>query len=268
MKLLLTGKPGSGKTTALINFLKQVPDKTGFWTQEVRENGDRVAFELVSSGGPKTILARVDFEGPVVGRFKVDLDSLNRFLGELPRANSSGVLYIDEIGPMELYSQDFRRLVREYFELPNFFVGTIKISHPDELIKEALARKDALLIEVTNDNRQEIGEVLSSVASSLGSLTILSRPKEAKVIDLAASYLKNHQYIQLNKLFNNAVKYALDRVTQSDQGYLVHGNHKDHLVKHQGLAFSCDCDVFNGRGIYRGQAGECSHVQAVRLNDG
>jgi nucleoside-triphosphatase THEP1 len=45
--LLLTGPPGSGKTTVVQRLLERLHDRrlAGFYTQELRERGKRVGFE-------------------------------------------------------------------------------------------------------------------------------------------------------------------------------------------------------------------------------
>jgi len=49
MNILITGLPQSGKTTLLKSLLKNHPQKTGFFTHEMRENGTRTGFEIETS---------------------------------------------------------------------------------------------------------------------------------------------------------------------------------------------------------------------------
>ena len=75
--LLLTGPPGSGKTTALrraTDALRGARRLAGFYTEEIREGGVRQGFRAVTLDGDTYELARVDFRGPArVGRYGVDL---------------------------------------------------------------------------------------------------------------------------------------------------------------------------------------------------
>lgn len=266
MRLLLTGEPGSGKTTALINFIDNIPNKTGFWTEEIREAGQRVAFELVSSKGIRTTLARVGFDGPKVGRYGVDIKALEEFLASLPQPGPEDLLYIDEIAPMELVSEKFKNLVREYLSLSNHYAGTIKVKFDDELINEVITSTNVLLIKVTKENREDIGKLLSGIACSLPTLANLDEKKEVAVINLATGYLDNNQYTQVNKLFKNALEYLVKgRVEKNEDDYRVRGNHASHRVTKVYNGWTCDCDLFNGRGPYEGHAGECSHIQAIKL---
>ena len=73
--VLLTGPPGCGKTTVVRRVVQALGGLrlAGFYTQEVRERGQRVGFEIVGLGGQRCLLAQVDWHAPLrVGRYGVD----------------------------------------------------------------------------------------------------------------------------------------------------------------------------------------------------
>jgi hypothetical protein len=87
------------------------------------------------------------------------------------------------------------------------------------------------------------------------------------VTEMARKYAESSQYTQLKKLFKNAIKYAAEnRVNQTGaESFRVRGNTLTHEVTKKNDVWTCDCDLFNGKGDFVGEAGECSHIQAVEL---
>ena len=74
--LLITGNPGVGKTTVLVWLAKNLAEyhPVGFITREIREEGVRKGFVLVSCSGQKRVLAHVDISSRArVGKYKIDL---------------------------------------------------------------------------------------------------------------------------------------------------------------------------------------------------
>lgn len=119
-QILLTGRPGCGKTTVIQRAVDLIgPDRcAGFYTEEVRDGGRRVGFDVVTLDGRRGPLARAGARGPRVSRYGVDLASFEELGVEtLERALEAGgrVLVVDEIGKMELFSQRFTALVDRLF---------------------------------------------------------------------------------------------------------------------------------------------------------
>ncbi|HLC01232.1 MAG TPA: nucleoside-triphosphatase, partial [Candidatus Bathyarchaeia archaeon] len=81
--LFITGSPGVGKTTVLtkiINILKEKGYNVGgMISNEVREGGTRVGFEILDLSNQKRgWLAHVNQKiGPMVGKYRVNLENLN-----------------------------------------------------------------------------------------------------------------------------------------------------------------------------------------------
>jgi hypothetical protein len=88
------------------------------------------------------------------------------------------------------------------------------------------------------------------------------------IVEMGGAYLGDGNYTYFKKLFKNAVPYIAEgRIRRLDDGgFLVEGNTNDHhvTVADEG-AMACDCDLFNGRGKFEGQEGECSHIQTATL---
>ncbi|MDY6835677.1 MAG: NTPase [Chloroflexota bacterium] len=131
----LTGSPGVGKTTLIKKAIATVGFKAGgFYTQEIREHGTRLGFEIITLDGQRVILAHMGFASPYrVGKYGVDIQNLNNVgVAALRKAiEDSDVVVVDEVGKMELFSDAFRSAVLEAAASGKKVIGTIMLaSHP------------------------------------------------------------------------------------------------------------------------------------------
>jgi nucleoside-triphosphatase THEP1 len=267
MKILLTGRPKSGKSTMLAQLLSGIEPKHGLFSPEVREREVRIGFDLQDERGKSAILSRTDKPtGYPVGRYFVDLSSLESFIEHLFVYTPEQLLFIDEIGQMQLYSDRFMDLVRDFIDSPNDFIGTISQVFDHPFIEDLKKREDILFCTVTPENRDALSVVLAEALRHRALFNRLPRQTQQAVLDLAQSYLSNNQYLSLRKLFKNAVPYvAANKVQKQKDGFIVQGITASHEVHLQGDHMICDCDFFNGRGRFASKAGECSHIQSAKL---
>lgn len=128
---LLTGQPGTGKTSLIKQAIAEsVIGAGGFYTEEIRSQGTRVGFKLVTLDGIEAVLSHVDFLKRFrVGKYGVDIDVLNEVgVAALKKATSHcDLVVIDEIGRMELLSTEFREAVREIINSEKRTLGTIML---------------------------------------------------------------------------------------------------------------------------------------------
>jgi nucleoside-triphosphatase len=168
--LLLTGNPGIGKTTLMVSLAKALADyhPAGFVTREIREEGVRKGFLLVSCSGASQVLSHVDINSPLrVGKYKIDLPGFEQFLKEIHLAEDrTGLVMIDEIGKMECFSPLFRDSVLRILDFDRPFIATIgkKVTPFMEGIKK---RSDVKLVEVTFENREWIRDDLLAEATAM-----------------------------------------------------------------------------------------------------
>ena len=163
---LITGSPGVGKTTVLLKTVDALRAKSkvvgGMATREVRSAGSRIGFELMDlSSGRSGWLARVDQEqGPIVGRYRVNLEDINSLGASaiIQAVEKSDVVVIDEIGPMELLSQQFKQSVMKTFESSKPAVCTVHWNMKNQLVDETKRRVDAETFVVTYENRDRLHE--------------------------------------------------------------------------------------------------------------
>ncbi|MFX1605480.1 MAG: NTPase [Promethearchaeota archaeon] len=157
--ILLTGKPGSGKTTAIRKVVDQLnPNSTaGFWSREIREEGQRVGFAIETLSGRVGTLAHVNRKnGPKVSKYRVNITDIDSIVvPELKKARKSGrFIIIDEIAKMELFSNKFADEVRRCLDTKRV-IGTIQ-DRKLPFLDEVRTRTDVTLLELTISNRNRI----------------------------------------------------------------------------------------------------------------
>jgi len=165
-KILLTGRPGVGKTTLLIETIRELEGRGlkvgGMISREVRAGSVRLGFEISDlASGQKGWLAHVEQpEGPQIGKYRVNLKDLVEIgVNAINRAASDStisVIAIDEIGPMELYSDDFKTAVEKAVEAEKPLIGTIHYKARSTLIDRIRSRSDVKILEITHDNRSYV----------------------------------------------------------------------------------------------------------------
>ena len=170
--LLITGAPGTGKTTVLLKTVEALRidgyNVGGMVSREVRTEGSRVGFEILDLYTGKTgWLAHTDFkEGPRVGRYWVNMKDLNSIGAEaVEKANvTDDVVAIDEIGPMELFSGKFEKAIKSAVEGKKLVIATIHWKAAHRLVNEIKTRWDTETFLVTSENRENIPSIVVSLA--------------------------------------------------------------------------------------------------------
>lgn len=179
--LLLTGEPGIGKSTALQKVLAEVGPAVfaGFVADERRRDGERCGFDIAMLDGRRGTLASIESDSPIrVGganaagmpRYGVELEFLESVAmpellkvidGESPR-----IVVVDEIGPMQLYSDVFRSAIADLVESDVIVVGTIvlrSVPWTDQL----KARDNVETFLLTKQNRNSMASMMALYVRSL-----------------------------------------------------------------------------------------------------
>jgi nucleoside-triphosphatase len=162
-KILLTGRPGCGKTTLIQRVVNDLALRAGgFYTEEIRERGQRVGFKLITLDGKEALFADVKFKtSERLGKYGLDLTKLETVgVAAVREAVHAGrLVVIDEIGPMEIRSAPFRDAVNEAIDSDVPILATIvarSLPFTDAIKK----RPDVSVVEVRPENRQRlVGEI-------------------------------------------------------------------------------------------------------------
>jgi len=163
--ILISGLPGIGKTTLIKKLCQELKHKNpiGFYSEEIRNDGQRKGFQLIGLNGQRTLFAHILMESNFhIGKYKVDVDAFDKFLKSIDfMSHAGGIVIIDEIGKMECMSGNFVKLIWDILDSDNTVVATI--SHTDGGIKGRIKQRDDIVLYRMNlDNREKIhSEILN-----------------------------------------------------------------------------------------------------------
>jgi nucleoside-triphosphatase len=224
--VLITGLPGTGKSTQMKSLVASLKDKIGFLAKEIKNATGRVGFSIQVFNGTNFTLAHTSFFGEekTVSRYGVRVKNLELALDQIPETiDKESVVYIDEIGQMQLFSDRFKQRVEEFLNSENTFVATISSVYDHPFIKSVLERGDVILVTVTTDNRDNIGVFLRAIVRKIA---------------------RARRYRQEPERFN----------VQQDK-IVLQSEHGVRTIRYVDGKWSCDCDFFK-------QWGTCSHIIA------
>jgi len=160
---LLTGRPGTGKTSLIRQAVARIKGEVGgFYTEEIRNQGAREGFRLVTLDGQNAVLAHININSPYrVSKYGVNIDNLDKVgVHALQQAaEECDLIVIDEIGKMELFSSNFRRIVSQIIDSDKQVLGTIMLN-PNPWADAIKLKSRVKIVTVTRTNHPQILEKL------------------------------------------------------------------------------------------------------------
>ena len=165
MNILITGKPGIGKTTLIRKLIDSISlSKGGFYTEEIRKEKQRTGFSLTTLDGKGSTLASVKTRSPYrLGKYGVNIDSLETIGVESIRRAilNKELVIIDEIGKMELFSEKFKDIVLQALDTGRVIatIGKSSVGYIDGIKK----RKDVKLLEIDSQNRDALLDEIKKI---------------------------------------------------------------------------------------------------------
>ncbi|MCK5626537.1 NTPase [Candidatus Bathyarchaeota archaeon] len=161
--IMVTGMPGIGKTTLISNVVEIIKDRGylvgGMITQEIRDKQKRLGFEILDIyTGKKGILAHTSLKkGSKIGKYVVNAVDLDE-VGVAAITNSLNrpeidLVVVDETGPMEITSANFRKTVAMAIRGSKPFLGTVQFKLRNNFMKILDLTDLPKIIEITYENR-------------------------------------------------------------------------------------------------------------------
>ena len=159
-KILLTGLPGCGKTTAVMQIAAKLSHKKiiGFYTEEIRQNNVRKGFRWNRLDGSSGILAHVDIKSRFrVSKYGVDIEGFERSVVPMLdiEQGDAQLFIIDEIGKMECMSERFVGAVRDIFASDKSTLATVA-QKGSGFISEVKNLPGINIFTLTGNNRDRI----------------------------------------------------------------------------------------------------------------
>lgn len=164
--IFITGKPGCGKTNLIMEILKELNlDAGGFYTQEIREQGIRKGFKIITLDEKEGILAHVNIKSPYrVSKYKVNIKDLEEIgvKSILDALRENKIIVIDEVAKMELFSEKFEKAVITALDSKNKVLGTIMLK-PNPFCDEIKKRQDTKIFYLTKENKKTVKEEIEKL---------------------------------------------------------------------------------------------------------
>lgn len=239
MIYLITGKPNTGKSTAIHKIVDMLGRKrcSGLLAEEILENNERVGFSACGIQSNKKITMahkNIDKEHAVEA-FGVDLKALEELLDEeFSIGSSTRFIIVDEIGRMQVMSRKFMELLDRIADSNKNVVGTICYEDEIEYIKEFKNKDNVELVVLDENNRDDIP------------LEIVSK-------------LNRNDALYLSKI-ELAKKYASEseRYKYYDDKVILKSTHDSRIITKENGIYCCTCDYYKDNGV-------CSHILSLLI---
>ena len=243
MNILLTGKPGIGKSTALRKIVDMLGRKRccGILTEEILKDGERIGFRSHGIQSKKSVvLAHKEIDtGYYVEDFGVDLQPLDDLCEEEFRYVTGKIRFIilDEIGRMQMMSENFVGWLEKLGNGSRTLIASICLEDEIPYIRDFKKREENRLYVLDASNRERIPwEVCRTVNAD--DETYLGK------LELARQY-----------------RSEIERYTFEENRIILRSTHGTRTITRDEEAYHCTCEYYQENGV-------CSHILSLLIEEG
>lgn len=223
MKILITAPSCAGKSTIIFK-VKQffVDDIRGVWSRENTIDGHRTGFSsILGDGTEKEFMSKHESTESkladadsiyTIGSYRVNLSVIDEFVApELERCldDTNNIIYIDEIGRAQAFSERFLGAVRNLFDSDKVILATI-VLEDEPWSRHFKQHSDTWLITVTPDNRDSLPYIINAMCRNAPLLNNLETDHRQHLKILFFTLLNTGQFISARKLFENTLRYVTE----------------------------------------------------------
>ncbi len=168
-KIGITGLPNVGKTATLAAICRKLERDDfivgGMITRAYRPDpaGERVGFYVENwETGEKEVFSSKEFDTKFKtetddGMYYIDVDPLDRIgvaaIRDAMLDEEVDIIIIDEVGKMEMHSEEFNKAVKEALDCPKPIIMTLHKKSRNPLLQDLRRRDDVRILEVTAVNK-------------------------------------------------------------------------------------------------------------------
>lgn len=161
LKIGISGPLGMQKSETIKSIIEMLDEEDisvgGMLTEPIMEDNRQVGFQVMDwQTKEKAVFAHLDLDSPVeVKGYGVDLDSLDEVGVKAIKnaANNQDVVLIDEIGNMQVESEEFFETVKKILEIERPLIITFEKKSRNTLLQDLRGRDDVRMLELTDVNK-------------------------------------------------------------------------------------------------------------------
>lgn len=164
--IILTGETGAGKTTACAKLLRQCLKEGiscgGILQPAIFQDSAKVGSLIMSVADGETelfvyIREKAQFEGEQVGKYVISERGLGFAAQALDSSTACDVVFVDEVGPLELRGRGLMQSVEKIMASEKTLVFVVRKKILAEF-KKKFSKKKFRVIKLTRENRNNTPE--------------------------------------------------------------------------------------------------------------